>query len=109
MCKAVQRPILVESLVEAKRVMEAAKKEYEGIQAKLIANMNSAGIKTDDIDGVAKVTMVTTSVLDKVAIAGNQLWLELKAKADLIAADRKEIEKDYKIPSNTPYIKLTLK
>lgn len=107
MCKAIQRPKLIIELAAAKKALDEAKKVYDDLQSKLISNMKSSGVKSDEVDDL-RATLVIRMVPNIEELEQIPKWVELKKKEKEIADKRKEIEKDHK-KEGSPFIKLTRK
>ena len=105
MCK---RHKMIEELVELKRESERAEKAYKEMCKSIIGNMNSSGIKTDEVEGVAKVTIAIPTKADVVACKAIPEWVEYKATETEAATARKAIEKEHRI-DGTPSLRVTLK
>ena len=107
MCKAIKRPEIISKLVDLKSKLDAAKKEFDECQQKLIANMNSSGITSDETDMV-KVTMTSRSSVDTAACKKIPEWVDIKAKEKVLVDQRKLIEKDH-MKAGSSFIRMTFK
>lgn len=107
MSKAIQRPELINKLAEAKRRLAAAQEEFDQLQAELIANMKSSGVKTDETE-ICQVALVIRMIPDTEECKKIPEWNRLKMEEKKLAEQRKVIEKDH-LKEGKPYIRLTFK
>jgi len=99
---------MIEEMVKLKAIADDATANYKAAMTKIMANMNSSGIKTDEVPHVAKVTITCQSITDKAACETVPEWVEIKSKEAVLATQRKEIEKLYKT-QGAPFLKVTIK
>jgi len=99
---------MIEEMVKLKGIADDANKAYQDSLAKIMANMNSSGITTDEVPHVAKVTITCQTLTDKAACEAVPAYVTIKAQEAVLATQRKEIEKDHK-KKGTPFLKVTIK